>query len=164
MLLTTSRKPSSQTRKFCKNFYHATGFNYINRGKSSLREILLKAIELEENYIAIVNEIKGNPSKITFYSNSGDIKLIILISISLTNERLNINVENLKIKSDFSKLDILSEIFHFKIINEDVKEDYIHIAPVENDEDKIAKITFYDKFGNLSDFQIYIRKILDSDA
>lgn len=164
MLITTSRKPSSKTRKFCKNFSHATGFNYLSRGKSSLREVLLKTMESNEDYIAIVNEIKANPSKITFYSSSGDIKLSILISVSLATERLNLDVKNLKIKSEFADLNILSDIFNFEITNEDLTENYIHISPVENDDDKIAIINFYNKFGNLSDFQIYIRKILDSDA
>jgi U3 small nucleolar ribonucleoprotein protein IMP4 len=68
MLISTSRKPSQKTRKFCKNLARATGSTSVNRGKMNMRELLLKALEVDEFNLAIVNEIKGNPSKITFYS------------------------------------------------------------------------------------------------
>ncbi|MCC7554463.1 MAG: ribonucleotide-diphosphate reductase subunit beta [Methanobacteriaceae archaeon] len=162
MLITTSRKPSSKTRKFCKNLSHATGSEYINRGKSNMREVLLKALEIKEDNIAIVNEIKGNPSKITFYSSNGDINLTILISASLSNDRLHINPKNLTINSEFDDLNILSEIFGFELDNES-KDNYIHIFPIDNEDKNIAKIHFYNKLGNLTDFQISIKKILASD-
>ena len=43
MLISTSRKPSQKTRKFCKNLAHATGSTSVNRGKSNMRELLLKS-------------------------------------------------------------------------------------------------------------------------
>ncbi|WP_409199393.1 ribonucleotide-diphosphate reductase subunit beta [Methanobrevibacter sp. DSM 116169] len=163
MIITTSRKPSSRTRKFCKNFSHSTGFDYINRGKSNMREVLLKALELDEDYIAIVNEIKGNPSKITFYTSKGEIIIAILISASLSNTRLHINPKDLKIKADFEELNPLNDILGFSIA-QDIKENYIHILPYDNPEDfKIGKINFYNKFGDLTDFQIIIKKILYND-
>ena len=100
MLISTSRKPSQKTRKFCKNFAHATDSTSVNRGKMNMRELLLKALAEDEVNLAIVNEIKGNPSRITFYSNKGDELLTILISVTTTNERLNISPSKLKIVSD----------------------------------------------------------------
>ena len=97
MLISTSRKPSQKTRKFCKNLAHATGSTSVNRGKSNMRELLLKALELDEHNLAIVNEIKGNPSRVTFYSNKGEILLIILIGVTTSNERCHILPKNLKI-------------------------------------------------------------------
>lgn len=167
MLISTSRKPSAKTRKFCKNFSHATGSNYVNRGKMNMRELLLKALEFKEDNIAVVNEVKGNPSKITFYDLEGNIKIILLITASLSNERLHINPKYVTIKSDFDDLNILSEIFNFPL--DDKKENYIHIVPVSSEENeketkeynkKIARINFYNKFGNLTDFQIIVRKFL----
>ena len=99
MLISTSRKPSQKTRKFCKNLAHATGSTSVNRGKSNMRELLLKALELDEHNLAIVNEIKGNPSRVTFYSNKGEILLIILIGVTTSNERCHILPKNLKIVS-----------------------------------------------------------------
>lgn len=36
-----------------------------------MRELLLKALELDEHNLAIVNEIKGNPSRVTFIQIKG---------------------------------------------------------------------------------------------
>ena len=106
MLISTSRKPSQKTRKFCKNLAHATGSRSVNRGKMNMRELLLKALEVDEFNLAIVNEIKGNPSKITFYSNKGEVLLIILIGATLDNDKMNIAPSQLKIVSEVKKLNV----------------------------------------------------------
>ena len=90
MLISTSRKPSQKTRKFCKNLAHATGSTSVNRGKMNMRELLLKALEIDEFNLAIVNEIKGNPSRISFYSNKGELLLTILIGASNGSGKINI--------------------------------------------------------------------------
>lgn len=158
MLISTSRKPSQKTRKFCKNFAHATGSNYVNRGKMSMREVFLKSIELDENNACIVNEIKGNPSRITFYTNKGDELLSILINATLTNERLHILPKDLTIISKVKKLDVLSEILGYPLVDED-NENYIQID--SEDGDLVAIIRFINKFGEKSEFKINVRKILD---
>lgn len=160
MLISTSRKPSQKTRKFCKNFAHATDSTSVNRGKMNMRELLIKALDEDEVNLAIVNEIKGNPSKITFYSNKGDVLLTILISVTTTNERLNISPSQLKIVSDVQKLNCLSDILGFELV-EKAEDNYIHIS--SDDNDLIARINFINKFGDKSDFQINIKKILDND-
>ncbi len=157
MLISTSRKPSPKTRKFCKNFAHATGSTYINRGKSNMRELRVKAVEENEVNIAIVNEIKGNPSRITFYSNKGEVLLIILITASLTNERLHIIPKDLTIISKVRKLNILSKIFDLECVEED-DSNYILINKSSNDFQ--AVIEFYNKFGEKSEFKINVRKSL----
>lgn len=157
MLISTSRKPSQKTRKFCKTLAHATGSSSVNRGKMNMRELLLKALELEEVNLAVVNEIKGNPSKITFYSNKGDELLSILISAVLENEKLNIAPGSLKIVSEVEKLDKLSEILSFEKVD---KADYNYIL-VSKDQDLAAKINFINKFGEKVKFQINVKKILE---
>ena len=143
MLISTSRKPSQKTRKFCKNFAHATGSTSVNRGKMNMRELLLKALDLDEINLAIVNEIRGNPSKITFYSNKGEVLLIVLISVAIDNERLNIVPSKLKVVSDVDNLNILSDIFGFELV-EKADENYIHVS--SDDSDLIAKINFINKY------------------
>ena len=160
MLISTSRKPSQKTRKFCRNFAHATDSTSINRGKMNMRELLLKALEEDEINLAIVNEIKGNPSRITFYSNKGDELLRILISVTTTNERLNISPSELKIVSDVESLNVLSDILGFELVDK-AEENYIHIS--NGYDDLIAKINFINKFGDKTDFQINIKKILDNN-
>lgn len=158
MLISTSRKPSPKTRKFCKNFSHATGSTYVNRGKMNMRELLLRALEEDEVNLAVVNEIKGNPSKVTFYSNKGEILLVILISASLTNERLHILPKDLTVVSRVKKLDIISKIFNFDLVDKD-NSNYIFI---DNGTDNlVATIEFVNKFGEKTEFKIKVRKILE---
>ncbi|MCI7290725.1 Brix domain-containing protein [Methanobrevibacter woesei] len=157
MLISTSRKPSQKTRKFCKNFSHATVSSYVNRGKMNMRELLLKALELGEVNIAVVHEIKGNPSRITFYSNKGEVLLVLLINVTLTNERLHISPKNLTVVSEVEKLNSLAEIFTFPLVEED-NANYIKIN--KTDDDLVAKINFINKFEEEIPFQINVRKVL----
>ena len=157
MLISTSRKPSQKTRKFCKNFSHATVSSYVNRGKMNMRELLLKALELGEVNIAVVHEIKGNPSRITFYSNKGEVLLVLLINVTLTNERLHISPKNLTVVSEVEKLNSLAEIFTFHLVEED-SANYIKIN--KTDDDLVAKINFINKFEEEIPFQINVRKVL----
>ena len=160
MLISTSRKPSQKTRKFCKNLAHATDSTSVNRGKMNMRELLLRALDEDEINLAVVNEIKGNPNKITFYSNKGEVLITILISVITTNERLNISPSKLKIVSDVQELNCLSDILGFELV-EKAEENYINIT--SGYDDLVAKINFINKFGDKTDFQINIKKILDNN-
>lgn len=157
MLISTSRKPSQKTRKFCKNFARLTDSTSVNRGKMNMRELLLKALELDEINLAVVNEIKGNPSKITFYSNKGEVLLVILISVTQDSEKLNIAPSRLKIVSEFDKLNILSDILGIDLVDK-AEDNYILVS---QDEKLIAKINFINKFGDRLNFQINVKKILE---
>lgn len=158
MLISISRKPSQKTRKFCKNFAHATGSEYVNRGKMSLREVFLKSLQLDETNVCIVNEIKGNPSKITFYTYKGEELLSILINATLTNERLHIIPKDLTIVSKVKELDILSEILGYELVE---KDDANYILIDKEDDDLVAIIRFINKFKEKSEFKINVRKILE---
>ncbi|MDO5852352.1 MAG: ribonucleotide-diphosphate reductase subunit beta [Methanobacteriaceae archaeon] len=171
MLISTSRKLSQNTRKFCKNLMHATDSEYINRGKMSIRDVLLKTAESGHESTAFVYEIKGNPSKITFYTKAKE-QLAILVSVNLSRTCLHINTKDLKVKCD---VESLSEISTFLSREEDtdVKENYIHIRPYNDiDEEyfqekeyidqKIAIIDFYNKFGEKTDLKISVRKVINN--
>ena len=157
MLISTSRKPSQKTRKFCKNLAHATGFHSVNRGKMNMRELLLKALELDEVNLAVVNEIKGNPSKITFYSNKGEILLAILVGVTIDNEKMNIAPSQLKIVSEVKELNVLSDILNLDLVDS-AEENYVRVC--ESD-DSVARINFINKFGDRINFQINVKKILE---
>ena len=157
MLISTSRKPSQKTRKFCKNLAHATGSRSVNRGKMNMRELLLKALEVDEFNLAIVNEIKGNPSKITFYSNKGEVLLIILIGATLDNDKMNIAPSQLKIVSEVKKLNVLKDILDLDLVDK-AEDNYILVS--ESDV-SVARINFINKFGDKINFQINVKKILE---
>ncbi len=123
-----------------------------------MRELLLKALEVDEFNLAIVNEIKGNPSKITFYSNKGEVLLVILISVVLENEKLNMAPSKLKIVSNVKKLDVLGDILDLDLV--DIAED--NFIVISDDKDLVAKINFVNKFGEKLKFQINVKKILEA--
>ncbi len=160
MLISTSRKPSQKTRTFCKNFQHAFGFEYTNRGKSSLRDLLIKAAELGHDSLVLVYQIKGNPTKLTFYDLEGEEKLALLVSVNTTNERLHIKPEDLKIKSGVEELDCLAEILGFELTNEPLDSNYVRISYADYDDEKnFAMIYFVNKKGEQIDLQINVKKI-----
>lgn len=160
MLISTSRKPSQKTRTFCKNFQHAFGFEYMNRGKSSLRDLLIKAAELGHDSLVLVYQIKGNPSKLTFYDLEGEEKLALLVSVNTTNERLHIKPEELKIKSGVKELDYLAEILGFELTKEPLDSNYVRISYADYDDEKnFAMIYFVNKKGEQIDLQINVKKI-----
>ena len=166
MLISTSRKPSQKTRSFCKNLSHALNFTYINRGKMNMKDLFLKSSHLNYDFTILVYEIKGNPSKITFFSNDGDEKLAILVSVNLAKERLNINTSEIKVKCNYPELAIFADILGFEN-SIFVNKNYINIQKInENDNsdskmDNIAIIDFYNKYGNKTALQIIVKKILN---
>lgn len=171
MLISTSRKPAQNTRKFCKNLMHATGSEYVNRGKSSIRDILLKSAVLGHNSTAFVYEIKGNPSKITFFSRAEKV-LSILVTVNTQNTRLHINPKNLKVKCDVKELEVIADLLDAEL-DDNPTENYLHIHRYTDEDEaeyeeknyvdqKIAVINFYNKFGEKIDFKVAVRKILDN--
>ncbi len=159
MLISTSRKPSQKTRKFCKNLSHTLNYNYTNRGKSSIHDLLVKCKQLDENGLILVYEIKGNPSKITFLDNIGNEEFNIQISAEINNTRLNIKPSELKIKSEYPKLNPLIKLLNLPE-TKDAKENYLHFRlPKETENEYLAVINFYNKYGDLLDLKINIKKI-----
>ncbi|MBO6123236.1 MAG: ribonucleotide-diphosphate reductase subunit beta [Methanobrevibacter sp.] len=157
MLISTSRKPSQKTRKFCKVLARTTDSTSVNRGKMNMRELLLKALEVDEYNVAVVNEIKGNPSRISFYSNKGELLLTLLVGVTLENEKTNIAPSQLKMVSEVGELNVLSEILDFDLVDS-AEDNYILIA---KSEDSPARIQFINKFGDKLKFQINVKKIIE---
>ena len=157
MLISTSRKPSQKTRKFCKDLAHATGSTSVNRGKMNMRELLLKALDVDEYNLAIVNEIKGNPSRISFFDNRSDLLLTLIIGASEHKEKMNIAPSELKIVSQVEELNVLSDILDMELVDS-AEKNYLLIS---KSEDSIAKINFINKFGDVNNFKINVKKILE---
>ncbi len=78
MIITTARKPSSKIRTFCRHLSKFTGWDYISRGKTSLRMFG------NERFL-LVGEHKGNPGSLSFFSE-GRCVLSICVSVSADNE------------------------------------------------------------------------------
>lgn len=79
MIITTSRKPSTKTRTFCKRLSRFTGCEYISRGKTGIstfsdNEVLLR-----------VGEHRGNPGSFNFFLEDTCI-LIMRFSVALEKD------------------------------------------------------------------------------
>ncbi len=114
MLITTSRKPSQRTRSFCKSLVRVLNSSYINRGKMSIREVLIKSSELGLDKIAVVSEMKGNPSKIDFHDEEGELILSLDVTVSIPNSNASsksrVKTKNLQINSEIDELKGLGDI------------------------------------------------------
>ncbi|MDR2830740.1 MAG: ribonucleotide-diphosphate reductase subunit beta [Methanobrevibacter sp.] len=157
MIISTSRRPSQKTRKFCKNLSTALGYKYMNRGKMSLRDLCLKSLEKDKNSITIISEVKGNPSKISFLSNEGSKKLELNISANLNNGRLNIKADDLSFKCSKKGLEFIADILSIKK-NQSPINNYILVRN-HNKRNSIAIIEFYDDNGNKTELKIAIKSL-----
>jgi U3 small nucleolar ribonucleoprotein protein IMP4 len=161
MLITTSRKPSQRTRSFCKSLVRVLNSSYINRGKMSIREVLIKSSELGYEKIALVSEIKGNPSRIDFQDALGETILSLDITVRIPNSNANsksrVKSENLKLNSEVSELDQLGNILDIPKFAEG--------SPLENlmvikrsDQKYRALVEFYGSNGIETGPKIFIKK------
>ncbi len=81
MLITSSRKPSINTRVLCKDlasFFHCES---INRGKMGMKEVL-SLVEGDPGPLLMVGEYHGNPGSLIFYAPDGQELLSIRISVT----------------------------------------------------------------------------------
>ncbi len=63
ILITTSRKPSTRTRRFARELSSVLPLSrYVPRGKSSIHDVIERAEELGMHRVVVIGETKGNPS------------------------------------------------------------------------------------------------------
>ena len=154
MLITTSRKPSSRTRSFCQDLSHVLNAKYVNRGKMSFRDVLLKSVTLGFQETAVVSQIKGNPSKIEIYDEKGELLLFLKITVSLLDLKGKINSDALSIRCEIDELkDPLTAIL--KIPEENSNKNLIWVKAGEGENKAILE--FYDKEGSIRDPRIYVK-------
>lgn len=153
MLITTSRKPSSRTRSFCQDMSHVLNAKYVNRGKMSFRDVLLKSDSLGFHKTAVVSQIKGNPSKIEIYENN-ELLLFMKITVSLLDLKGKINSNALSIRCDIEELkNPLIDILNIPEENSDKNLIWVKKGEGENK----AIIEFYNKDGSIRDPRIYVK-------
>ncbi|WP_135612546.1 rRNA maturation protein [Methanococcoides sp. AM1] len=78
MLITSSRKPSANTRTLCK--YLASFFNceYLTRGKMGLADVMSYS---DDTNLVVVGDYHGSPGSLIFYDEDGAELLSIRLSI-----------------------------------------------------------------------------------
>ncbi|MGZ7208850.1 MAG: Brix domain-containing protein [Methanobacterium sp.] len=155
MFITTSRKPSAKTRTFCQSVSRALGAEYVNRGKMSFRDILIKAGKFK--HIAIISQVKGNPSRIEFYNQKGEILLTFYIKEAMLNLKGRINPNKLTLRSDIEELtEPLLNILEIMEDHENSNENLLWIKKGRGDIKAVFE--FYGKDGSMVNPKIYVRR------
>jgi U3 small nucleolar ribonucleoprotein protein IMP4 len=160
MLITTSRKPSQRTRSFCKSLVRVLDSSYINRGKMSLRDVLIKSSELELDKIALVSEMKGNPSKIDFHDEEGELILSLDVTVSIPNSNASsksrVKTKSLQINSEIDELKGLGNILGISEFHEGSTSENILLIK-KGDVTNRAVIEFYGDNGIQTGPKIFIK-------
>ncbi len=154
MLITTSRKPSNRTRSFCHDLSHVLNAKYVNRGKMSFRDVLIKSASLGFQEIAVVSQIKGNPSKIEIYNEHNELLLFLKITVSLLNLKGRIDSDALSIRCEIEE--IKNPLINTLNVPEgNSNKNLIWVKKGEGENKAILE--FYDKDGSIRDPRIYVK-------
>jgi U3 small nucleolar ribonucleoprotein protein IMP4 len=164
MLITTSRKPSQRTRTFARSLERVLNAKYVNRGKMSLRDVLIKSSQLNFNRIIIISEMKGNPSRIEIVNSSGDSLISLNVTVSITSSSGRMEKDKLSIRCEMEELNetitsILGIFEENKEIRSLTNSNLIWIK--KGLKDSKGVVEFYDKDGHLTGPKIYLQHCLN---
>ncbi len=155
MLITTSRKPSQRTRSFGRALERVLPSWYLNRGKMSLRKVFMKAKELGFDYVMVISERNGNPSRLEFFTGNDEPEAYILISTDLSQPLGKLQTKNLTLRCDEPELkDFLSKFLKIRLANHE-NSDLIWVKKTEQGPRTVME--FHDNKGNLIRPRIYLK-------
>lgn len=154
MLITTSRKPSKRTRSFCKYLNRIFDSEYVNRGKMSMRDVILKLVASNYSHAVLVYEYNGNPSKITIFNKEGNEILSMTINIALPEERINIKKDQLSFKCDIDEMAVLEDVL---ISENNLDEESNLICINESSNDYKAVLEVFDNKSFCTGFKIFVK-------
>lgn len=135
VLLTTSRRPTSTVRVFCKDvLYTLPNIIRVNRGKLSLEGVAEKALVLEAENVMIVDGWRGGLGKIRFFQILQERLAAVPPTIHVRGVRLRKDLGETRVKmrriksvaiatspggnSEVKRLEnVLSSFFGFSIIS-----------------------------------------------
>jgi U3 small nucleolar ribonucleoprotein protein IMP4 len=128
---------------------------YVNRGKMSFRDVLIKASGFK--IIAVVSQVKGNPSRIEFYNQKGEILLTLYITEAILNLKGRINPDKTVLRCEIDELK--QKLLDILEINEDQGSSNENIIWVKKGEGDIKAIfEFYGSAGSMVNPKIYVRR------
>lgn len=102
VIVTTSREPSPRTRSFVKDLSSlAEWIIKLNRGKLTFRELVDQAILSDSTTLAVIGEMRGNPSIVRLYDLTDAMRTgkvlhtysIMLKGIALSREAMHSGVD-----------------------------------------------------------------------
>lgn len=156
MLISTSRKPSQKTRTFCQTLSRVLDYEYLNRGKMSLRDLFLKSSQLGYDSTLLVYELKGNPSKMVFFDEDGEEILTLLINTAQPKIKLKTRSYDLSFQCYYDDLAILGDLFDLE--DDDKDENYFLLEEASGN--YVAVMELFDLEDNPTGFKILIRRYI----
>jgi U3 small nucleolar ribonucleoprotein protein IMP4 len=127
----------------------------------SIHEVLIKSSELGYDKIALISEIKGNPSRIDFQDALGEIILSLDITVGIPNSNADsksrVKSENLKLNSEVSELDTLGNILDIPKFTEGTPLENLMVIK-RSDHKYRALVEFYGSNGIETGPKIFIKE------
>ena len=128
----------------------------------SIRDVLIRSSELGYDKIAIVTELKGNPNRIEFQDEKGELILSMDITVGIPNSNASsksrVKSENLKLYSEVQELDQLGTILDIPKHTEDTAFENL-LAIKKGDGKNRAIIEFYGSNGIETGPKIFIKDL-----
>jgi len=164
-LITMSRRDSPRTRSFCKDLSYALPSAIkVNRGKKSINDLHMLALQNKCNRVIIVNTFMGNPGLLTFYSVGNESLNPLRPQLRILGVKLTFEIRNAKrvrvndiiircLNDDAMEVaHNLSSLFNCKICFKEYGEppDDLSIMNVES----LEKDIFIIRFTNMSGYII----------
>jgi len=126
----------------------------------SIRDVIIKSSELGYNKIAVVSELKGNPSRIDFQDEEGVIILSLEVTVGIPNSNASsksrVKSESLKLYSEVPELDLLGNIFDIPKLTEGSPMENLLLIKKSNEKSK-AVVQFYGSNGMETGPKIFIK-------
>jgi U3 small nucleolar ribonucleoprotein protein IMP4 len=126
----------------------------------SIRDVLIKSSELGYNEIAVISEMKGNPSRIEFLDAKGEIDLSIEVTVGIPNSNANsksrVKSEDLKLYSEVPELDQIGNILDIPQLKEGSPLENLMTLKRAEGKDK-ALIKFYGSNGIETGPKIFVK-------
>jgi U3 small nucleolar ribonucleoprotein protein IMP4 len=126
----------------------------------SIRDVLIKSSELGYDKIAVVSEMKGNPSKIEFLDAEGEINLSLDVTVGIPNSNANsksrVKSENLKLYSEVPELDQIGNILDIPQFTEGSPLENLMVIKRIDGIDKVL-IEFYGSNGIETGPKIFVK-------
>ncbi|AUB54672.1 Brix domain-containing protein [Methanobacterium subterraneum] len=157
MLITTSRKPSQRTRTFCRGLERALDAHVVNRGKMSLRDVFLKAKEMEKDRVAVVSERDGNPDGIKIYHH-GELFISLQLTVDFSLPKGSMNKDKIHLRCEVDELTTLApKIFPIPLEDSKKPSDQNLVIIRSSMKKSIPLVEFFDKNGQATGPRIYLQ-------
>lgn len=124
----------------------------------SLRDVLIKSSEMGYDKTAVISQMKGNPSRIDFHAEDGELILSLDITVDLessSGSKSRVNLKDLKFYSELKEMEGLQDIFNIPSLTKG--SEFKNLMLLKGSDEDNASIEFYAADGSLVVPKIFIK-------